>query len=842
MIRFVFLWPEETKPDARAVLERMTPDTTKDQSRTALQLIPKLAQRYAGVAGAVGFAMAVVIGLSRIDPAGPAMPRSALAYAFSALVLMLGLAAIVVLAARAATRSYRQDRAPVGAGAVDLSAPYAGLLAPFTPDDDPEQAALRVAQVRHTFDQLGMMMAINAINATLVAVTLARSINAWVLGAWLTTVLVMAALGLHARHRMQDRQSRSVPVRGSKRTVRRIALHAGFRGLLWGAAFALFFNDASPTGQLILLSVSLGMLAGGVPALAPVPAAALLFGLGIAVPTILRLAACPGVSYLVLALFGLAFSGSMAMVGLQLYRNFAGNLIARRQQEEQAATISLLLNEFETSASDWLWETDANGRLTRLPPRMIDLFGLPPQATETATLEAALSRAGGHGRLAIAERMAEKTAFRRILVRTRDTEGVGRWIALSATPKPDGGWRGIGSDITSEMAAEEEAANARRRAEQAEQRLAEAIDAVGAGFVVTDALDRIVIANKRFSRMFPAAATNTTATFEARVKAQAALWSPDVVREPPQWLTTLVDARRNDGGRVDVRLPDESWLRAEATPTFEGGVVTVLTDITDIKEQESQLADQAARLAQSNHDLQQFAAIASHDLQEPLRKIETFGSRLKRNLGDDIRPEAAAYLERMTDAASRMRRLVTDLLAFSRVSKGSASSDPVDLDALVATVVDDLAVRIEEKGAEIKIVPLGTVPGDATLLRQLFQNLVANALKFTRPDVTPRLCIEAQRVAGTGAVEIRFRDNGIGFDMAHHGKMFEIFQRLHGRGEYEGSGIGLATCRRIVEHHGGTIRAEGVPGEGATFIVTLPTSPASISAPEVSGASRPTAA
>ena len=264
-------------------------------------------------------------------------------------------------------------------------------------------------------------------------------------------------------------------------------------------------------------------------------------------------------------------------------------------------------------------------------------------------------------------------------------------------------------------------------------------------------------------------------------------------------------------------------MRVEGCATSEGGIVTVLTDITDIKEQEAALALQTQRLAASNQDLQQFAAVASHDLQEPLRKIETFGARLKTRAGSTLDKDSAAYLERMMSATTRMRRLITDLLAFSRAAKSDASMERLDLDRLLAEVLDDMSVSIEERRATLDVKPLGTMLGNASQLRQLMQNLISNALKFSKPDVAPQLIIE-RRDTKSEWLELRFTDNGIGFDMKYHDAIFEIFQRLHGREQFEGTGIGLATCRKICERHGGSIRAESVPGQGSVFIMSFPVS------------------
>jgi len=261
-------------------------------------------------------------------------------------------------------------------------------------------------------------------------------------------------------------------------------------------------------------------------------------------------------------------------------------------------------------------------------------------------------------------------------------------------------------------------------------------------------------------------------------------------------------------------------------------VVGSWNDISERKRAEQTLAKQAADLARSNTELEQFAYVASHDLQEPLRKIQAFADRLKAHSGEALDETARDYLGRMLNATERMRVLINDLLTLSRVGTSEQAFEPVDLNALGQEVVSDLEVRIQGLGATVEIGDLPTIDADPTQMRQLIQNLVSNALKFQRPDVKPVVRVRAQSPApGAGLshglageyCQILVEDNGIGFEEKHAERIFAVFRRLHGRGEYEGTGVGLAICRKIAERHNGDIRATSKPGEGATFIVTLPT-------------------
>jgi light-regulated signal transduction histidine kinase (bacteriophytochrome) len=227
-----------------------------------------------------------------------------------------------------------------------------------------------------------------------------------------------------------------------------------------------------------------------------------------------------------------------------------------------------------------------------------------------------------------------------------------------------------------------------------------------------------------------------------------------------------------------------------------------------------------AELRRSNRELQDFAFVASHDLQEPLRKIQAFGDRLARRERDTLSPEGMDSLQRMQSAAERMQSLINDLLTYSRVSTKAQPFVRTDLNAVLRRVLEDLQVRLEATHGEVRAETLPTLDADKTQMHQLLQNLIGNALKFARPGVPPVVTVSARREGANWVLSVS--DNGIGFEPRHADRIFTIFQRLHGRGEYEGSGVGLAICRKIAERHGGSISAEGVPGEGATFRATLP--------------------
>lgn len=256
-------------------------------------------------------------------------------------------------------------------------------------------------------------------------------------------------------------------------------------------------------------------------------------------------------------------------------------------------------------------------------------------------------------------------------------------------------------------------------------------------------------------------------------------------------------------------------------------------DVTVLKEAERKLQEKINELNVSNKDLEQFAYVASHDLQEPLRKIRAFGERLKTKFAEHLEGEGQDYIDRMQNAAERMQVLIDDLLAFSKVTRETKEFLPVKLHEVLSKVIQELDYTIEKTGAKITLNVTQQVAGIHSQLAQVFQNILSNSLKFMRPNITPLIDISSQMVAGndlpiTGAITnqqycvVKITDNGIGFDESYAGKIFDLFQRLHARTEYKGTGIGLAICKKIVENHSGFIFAKSVEGEGASFFIALP--------------------
>lgn len=270
----------------------------------------------------------------------------------------------------------------------------------------------------------------------------------------------------------------------------------------------------------------------------------------------------------------------------------------------------------------------------------------------------------------------------------------------------------------------------------------------------------------------------------------------------------------------------EDLATLQALADYCAGALDRIRSGEDLRQREEKLRLFAQRLELSNRELEEFASVASHDLQEPLRKISVFGDRLKKKCGEALGADGADYLERMLKAAGRMQTLINELLTYSRVTKKSHPFGPVDLDKVAQEILSDLEARIEQVGGTVELSNLATIEAEPMQMRQLLQNLIGNALKFHRPNVKPVVKVEGRNFCETGTrremFELTVSDNGVGFDEKYLDRLFQVFQRLHGRGEFEGTGLGLAITRRIAERHGGYVAAHGKLNEGATFVITLP--------------------
>jgi two-component system, LuxR family, sensor kinase FixL len=286
--------------------------------------------------------------------------------------------------------------------------------------------------------------------------------------------------------------------------------------------------------------------------------------------------------------------------------------------------------------------------------------------------------------------------------------------------------------------------------------------------------------------------------------------------------------------RKDGRIINIEYSMRYMDPSHQGRLFTLIRDVTEQKKAQRELKFKAKELQRSNDELQSFAYAASHDLQEPLRKIISFGDRLSMNYQKILGETGADYITRMQNAALRMQQLIDNLLTYTRLSYQPPDLEEIDVNIIITDVLADMEDLIQETGALIDVDELPKLPVNPIQMRQLFQNLISNALKFRKTDVTPHITIRSQIATGSEIKEpndfhhrkkfcrISISDNGIGFESKYAEKIFFIFQRLHGQQEYRGTGIGLAICKKIAEAHNGLISATSEFGKGATFTVTLP--------------------
>jgi PAS domain S-box-containing protein len=408
-------------------------------------------------------------------------------------------------------------------------------------------------------------------------------------------------------------------------------------------------------------------------------------------------------------------------------------------------------------------------------------------------------------------------------VEYRITRGDGeeRWIHDRAFPVRDGAGNvmriaGIAEDVTDRT--------------RGELRSRDLIEAAPDAMVIIDASGRIVLVNAQTEKLFgydrselagaPVEVLLPERYRERHREHRDTFFAAPRVR--PMGRGIDLYARRRDG----VEFPVEISLSPLETDL--GSVVSAsIRDITDVRHAQRELARQRDALesanldlARSNSELEQFASVASHDLQEPLRKLVAFSELLREDLGGDLTDRASQDLEFITDAARRMRTLVLDLLTLSRTGTSEMKVRVVSLEHCVDRVLDALDLRIGETGAVITRDALPEVSGDPTLLEELYQNLLSNALKFVTPGTPPRVHFSAERGAGNTWV-VGVRDQGIGIDPERTAEIFRPFRRLHSNDKYPGTGIGLAIARKAVDRHGGRMWVESAKGAGSHFRFTL---------------------
>jgi signal transduction histidine kinase len=406
----------------------------------------------------------------------------------------------------------------------------------------------------------------------------------------------------------------------------------------------------------------------------------------------------------------------------------------------------------------------------------------------------------------------------------------GRWLLITEKRTNDGGIVGTRSDITELKLREIEMLRISQQLHARNLQFDTALTNMVQGLCMFDKDQKLIVVNKRYLEVYGFSADVVKPGITLRELMQYSVSLGNYTAEEAERAL----AERNDPSQlsrrsvIKQRLKDGRVIAVMNEPMADGGTIATYQDITETEKNAAMMLLHTQKLEHSNRELADFAYVASHDLQEPLRKIEAFGERLVNKYASILPDDGKMFVDRMQNAAGRMRKLINDLLSYSRVTTGAKGFQNVSLSKVLSEVISDLQIRIEETHADVVFDELPVIECEAMQMRQLLQNLIGNALKFRKSGTLPIIRISSQVIdtsadhPGVPHVRLTIEDNGIGFDNQFKDQIFTIFQRLHSRNEYEGTGIGLATVRKIVERHGGAISADGQPDVGAKFYVTLP--------------------
>ena len=489
----------------------------------------------------------------------------------------------------------------------------------------------------------------------------------------------------------------------------------------------------------------------------------------------------------------------------------------REQAEEKLRASEEKFRDLTETTPDWIWEVDKDGTYVYVSPKVRELLGYEVSEVLGRTPFDFMPEEDA---LRVGEIFEKKAVSREPFygLENLNLHKDGHWVVLETSGIPildeKGqlvGYRGIDRDITARKRAEEALKNAAELWQQT-------FDAIEDMVIVLDRDFRVLQANRAMREAFA----------DVEVVGASCYELIHGTNEPPP----ACPARHafESGEPVEAELCEEHlgglWLAVSTYPVKDRGgtvqkVVHVVRDVTERKRAEEQLEALNAELERSNRDLQDFTYTVSHDLQEPLRKVHTFGQFLVEDCGDRLPEESREHLRRMQDAAVRMKSLIQHLLALARVGTRGGEMASVEPRQVIARVLDTLSEQIRECAGEVTVEdPLPTVNADAVQLGEVFQNLIANALKFRSPDRVAKVAVSG-RIEGDRAV-FSVADNGIGIEERFLEKIFGVFQRLYPREQYEGAGVGLALCEKIIRRHGGRIWAESQPGKGSTFWFSLP--------------------
>ncbi len=479
------------------------------------------------------------------------------------------------------------------------------------------------------------------------------------------------------------------------------------------------------------------------------------------------------------------------------------------------------------SAEIGIWDRDAvTGRVT-ISPEYLGRYGLGAEEATRYDDWARLIHPDDVGRVealrqrALAGGEPLDLEFRVVLPGERLI-----WVQFKGRAVPDeaGGLSrviGVLIDVTARKRAELALARYAGELRASQDQLRDVIAATGAGYFHLSLNDAQGSLSPRGAAILGFSTTEMPSLLEIAVEARARMHPDDIDRVLGAFLAFVeADIERTDQ-EFRVRTPEGGWRWVQAIGTSaerdaDGRVVTLAGFLFDIDERKR--AEEALR--RSNTELQRFAYVASHDLQEPLRSIISFSQLLEKRYRGELGQDADEYIAFIVEGGNRMQALIRDLLTFSRVETAAKPLAPTETCAVVADAVRSMDAALRDAGATVEVGELPRAMADAAQLEQVFANLISNALKYGREGVPPVVRISARREGPM--VEFAVADNGIGIEAAYFDRIFEMFQRLHTHDQYEGTGIGLAVVKRIVERHGGRVRVESTPGEGSTFSFTLP--------------------
>jgi two-component system, chemotaxis family, sensor kinase Cph1 len=479
------------------------------------------------------------------------------------------------------------------------------------------------------------------------------------------------------------------------------------------------------------------------------------------------------------------------------------------------------------SAEIGIWDRDVATDLVTVSPQFLGRYGLEGEVVTSYASWERLIHPDDRERVEAGRRATIETGAPLDLeFRVALPSGERIWVQFKGRGVPDGRGAltrvmGVLIDVTARKEAERALARYADDLRASQDQLRDVIDATGAGYFFISLQEGQSTLSRRGAELLGFETQEMPSLPEIVSEAQARMHPNDLNRVISSFLMFVETESERNEMEFRVRAPDGGWRWVQAISTSAerdeaGHVVALAGFLFDIDEKRK--AEEALR--RSNKELQQFAYVASHDLQEPLRSVISFSQLLEKRYTGRLDQDADEFIGFIVEGGLRMQALIQDLLQFSRVEMTAKPLEPTDVAAVVAAVVRSMETPLQEAGASVTVGHTPMVKADAAQLEQVFTNLLGNAIKYRREGVLPEIRIEGRRAGPM--VEITVADNGIGIEAEYFDRIFEMFRRLHTHDEYEGTGIGLAVVKRIVERHGGTVRVESTPGEGSTFSFTLP--------------------